>query len=155
MLVIRLLRRAAQKVRENMRRSQLMACTAWVTAMSLVNPVGSAWAAGIGGGTEPPLTLATPTGTGGAGQARNPSAQGQLTTQQKIALLRQKVKYVFVLFQENRSFDHYFGTYPGANGLTSTYPGAQASDQYSQPANTFPSYNSVIRNTDGSYYTIS
>ena len=37
--------------------------------------------------------------------------------QEKMALLRQKVKYVFVIFHENESFDHYFGTYPGANGL--------------------------------------
>ena len=35
----------------------------------------------------------------------------------KIQLLRQKVKYVFVIFHENESFDHYFGTFPGANGL--------------------------------------
>jgi phospholipase C len=41
--------------------------------------------------------------------------QGSL--QDKIELLRQKVKYVFVIFHENESFDHYFGTYPGANGL--------------------------------------
>ena len=37
--------------------------------------------------------------------------------QQKIDLLRKRVKYVFVIFHENESFDHYFGTYPGANGL--------------------------------------
>ncbi len=36
---------------------------------------------------------------------------------QKIELLRKKVKYVFVIFHENESFDHYFGTFPGANGL--------------------------------------
>ncbi len=40
-----------------------------------------------------------------------------LTTAQKVELLRQKVKYVFVIFHENESFDHYFGTFPGANGL--------------------------------------
>lgn len=40
-----------------------------------------------------------------------------LTHQQKLELLQQKIKYVFVLYQENRSFDHYFGTFPGANGL--------------------------------------
>ena len=28
------------------------------------------------------------------------------------------IKHVVVIFQENISFDHYFGTYPGANGLT-------------------------------------
>ena len=36
---------------------------------------------------------------------------------EKIELLRKKVKYVFVIFHENESFDHYFGTFPGANGL--------------------------------------
>ncbi|HVO71195.1 MAG TPA: alkaline phosphatase family protein, partial [Aggregatilineaceae bacterium] len=42
-----------------------------------------------------------------------------LSLAQKIALLRSKVKYVFVIFHENESFDHYFGTFPGANGLYS------------------------------------
>ena len=36
-----------------------------------------------------------------------------------IAALRQKVKYVFVIFNENRSFDHEYGTLPGVNGLYS------------------------------------
>jgi len=36
-----------------------------------------------------------------------------------IALLRQKVKYVFVIFNENRSFDHEYGTLPGVNGIYS------------------------------------
>ena len=138
-----------------MKRSLLKATTAWVTAAALLDPIGlspAAWAAVTTG--EPALTLATQAGTAGAAQARDPNAQGALTLQQKIALLRQKVKYVFVLFQENRSFDHYFGTYPGANGLTATYPGALASDPYAQPANTFGSYNSVIRDTSGAYITV-
>ena len=41
----------------------------------------------------------------------------------KIALLRSNVKYVFVIFAENESFDHYFGTFPGANGLFSAPQG--------------------------------
>ncbi|HEY0516508.1 MAG TPA: alkaline phosphatase family protein, partial [Solirubrobacteraceae bacterium] len=28
-----------------------------------------------------------------------------------------KIQHVIVIMQENRSFDHYFGTYPGANGI--------------------------------------
>src|SRR5881392_464985 len=28
-----------------------------------------------------------------------------------------KIKHVVVIMQENRSFDHYFGTYPGADGF--------------------------------------
>jgi phospholipase C len=30
---------------------------------------------------------------------------------------RNKIKHVVVIMQENRSFDHYFGTYPGAEGI--------------------------------------
>ena len=45
-----------------------------------------------------------------------------LSQQAKLKLLREKVKYVFVLFQENRSFDFYFATYPGADGLYSHSP---------------------------------
>jgi len=93
---------------------------------------------------EPTLTLATSTSTVGAINASNLSAEYPLSTAQKIALLKQKVKYVFVLFQENRSFDHYFGTYPGAIGLQGTYPGAVAADTYSKPANQLSSYNSLI-----------
>jgi phospholipase C len=36
-----------------------------------------------------------------------------------IAELKQKIKYVFVIFNENRSFDHEYGTLPGVNGLYS------------------------------------
>jgi phospholipase C len=38
------------------------------------------------------------------------------------ALVRQNVKYVFVIYQENRSFDSYFGTFPGAEGYFSHVP---------------------------------
>jgi phospholipase C len=36
-----------------------------------------------------------------------------------ITQLRQKVKYVFVIFNENHSFDNEFGTFPGVNGIYS------------------------------------
>ena len=66
----------------------------------------------------------------------------RLSQQQEIALLRQKVKYVFVLYQENRSFDSYFGTYPGADGI------------YSQPPSQTPGFYQPITNTDGTVSTI-
>ena len=28
-----------------------------------------------------------------------------------------KIKHIIIIMQENRSFDHYFGTYPGADGI--------------------------------------
>ncbi len=73
----------------------------------------------------------------------NLEKQPLLSNAAKLSLLRQNIKYVFVLFQENRSFDFYFGTYPGANGL------------FSQPATSTPGFYQPIVNTDGSVSTIS
>jgi len=66
-----------------------------------------------------------------------------LTHAQKLALLQKKIKYVFVLFQENRSFDFYFGTYPGANGL------------FNKPAASTPGFGQPIVLTSGTVGTIS
>ena len=60
----------------------------------------------------------------------------------KAELLRKKIKYVFVLYQENRSFDSYFGTFPGAEGL------------YSHPAAQTPGFTQQLVNTDGTLTTI-
>ena len=49
--------------------------------------------------------------------------------QQAISLLREKVKYVFVIFHENESFDHFFGTYPGAIGLFEAPEGFTAANK--------------------------
>src|SRR5919202_683104 len=35
----------------------------------------------------------------------------------KLEVARNKIQHVIVIMQENRSFDDYFGTYPGADGL--------------------------------------
>jgi phospholipase C len=70
-------------------------------------------------------------------------AEPVLTTAAKLALLQKHIKYVFVLFQENRSFDFYFGTYPGANGL------------FSQSAANTAGFTQPIVNTDGSVTMIS
>ena len=94
---------------------------------------------------EPNLTLATTTTSLGQQYARFPTGQTKLGQAQKIALLQSKVKYVFILFQENRSFDTYFGTYPGANGLFSTYKGANPADPMAIPANQTASFVQNIR----------
>jgi phospholipase C len=70
------------------------------------------------------------------------SAPG-LSREAKLKLLRAKVKYVFVLFQENRSFDFYFGTYPGADGL------------FSHGGEPVPGFVQPIVNVDGTVGTIS
>jgi phospholipase C len=43
----------------------------------------------------------------------------QVSTDQMTTLLRAQVKYVFVIFNENHSFDNEFGTFPGVNNLYS------------------------------------
>jgi phospholipase C len=59
-----------------------------------------------------------------------------------VKLLRDKVKYIFVIFQENRSFDEEYGTFPGANGL------------FSQSEKKTPGFTQFIMNTDGTLSTI-
>lgn len=34
-----------------------------------------------------------------------------------------KIQHIIIIMQENRSFDHYFGTYPGADGIANIPPG--------------------------------
>lgn len=88
------------------------------------------------------LTNATAT------MAQTAARPAPLTTAQKIALLRQKVKYVFVIFHENESFDHFFGTFPGANGLFSAPKGMT-------PANKTASFVQRYLDTDLKPVTIS
>jgi phospholipase C len=75
-------------------------------------------------------------------QAMIAKSEPAMTRDQEILLLRKKVKYVFVIFQENRSFDSYFGSFPGAAGL------------FSQPASETPGFTQPIMNVDGSMSTI-
>ncbi len=98
--------------------------------------------------TTPPvstalLTLAPKSGAAVQAKMVRVESEASLTSEQKLELLQKHIKYVFVLFQENRSFDFYFGTYPGAHGL------------YSQPAAQTPGFVQPIVNTDGSIGTIS
>ena len=102
-------------------------------------------------GAAAPLTLASSSGTAGAAQARTPTP---LAPSAQWALLRQHIRYVFVLFQENRSFDHYFGTYPGANGLLTSFPGADLHDPMQQAARDGASFRQVFWRMDGSFGTI-
>jgi phospholipase C len=81
-------------------------------------------------------------------QQRDDDHHEELSLREKVELLRHKVKYVFVIFHENESFDHYFGTYPGANGLFSAPHGAA-------PANTTPSFVQKYLDTSLNTVTIS
>ncbi|HEY8090909.1 MAG TPA: alkaline phosphatase family protein [Polyangiaceae bacterium] len=61
---------------------------------------------GDGGSTDATQGGEGSTGEGGAGDDGGTLAQA-----------RQKIQHVLIINQENRSFDHYFGTFPGADGI--------------------------------------
>ena len=75
--------------------------------------------------------------------ASNVAAEPLLSKAQKLDLMQRHIKYVFVLFQENRAFDFHFGTFPGAQGL------------FSQPAANTPGFTQSIVLTSGKVSTIS
>ena len=57
------------------------------------------------------------------GIALAPTGSSSARAKPKPAAGIHKIKHVIVIMQENRSFDHYFGTYPGADGLPRTASG--------------------------------
>ena len=128
-----------------MTRSLLHACTAWVAAAALLAP-SLATAQTVTAQPQNPASGYNSV----APYFRNPASDPQLSQAQLVSLLRHRVKYVFVLFQENRSFDHYFGVFPGANGL---FADASATPAVRSPATA--SNTQVIFNTDGSQGTVS
>jgi phospholipase C len=59
----------------------------------------------------------------------DPSSDPKLSQEKLEKLLREKIKYVFVIFNENHSFDNEFGTFPGVNGLYSDGQKSRPADQ--------------------------
>ncbi len=80
-------------------------------------------------------------------QEINQGVEPSISHGDKMRLIQSRIKYVFVLFQENRSFDFYFGTYPGADGL---YAGPDGPKDAAEVAG----YTQTIVNTDGTLGTI-
>ena len=67
----------------------------------------------------PALTAQPDVGPELAPYFRAPHKEPALSQDELVRLLRQKIKYVFIIFNENHSFDNEFGTFPGVNGLYS------------------------------------
>ncbi len=100
-----------------------------------------AWA--VSGSLLVTLTGAAPPSASGvrATSNRAPLSAAAVARNAAMTLLRSRVKYVFVLYQENRSFDSYFGTFPGADGI------------YSQTPAQTPGFYQPVLNTDGVTYS--
>ena len=61
------------------------------------------------------VVVAALAAAGGLGASFAPS--GSDAARPKPAIGIHKIKHVIVIMQENRSFDSYFGTFPGADGI--------------------------------------
>ena len=123
-----------------MRRDLLLACS--FAALTLAAPAGL---------RAQPMVTAQPTQGDDPAYAtylRDLATDAAIPTDQVIAALRQHVRYIFVLFQENESFDHYYGSFPGANGLFSD-------GQHPRAAADTPGFVQPITNVDGTAGTIS
>ena len=69
-----------------------------------------------------PLVTAQPMTSAGPDIGRyfnDPAKERRQDRRELVKLLRDKIRYVFVIFNENHSFDNEFGTFPGVNGLYS------------------------------------
>lgn len=94
----------------------------------------------------PEVTIAPPTSAIVRAQASDLAKEPAISQAEKLRLIREHVKYVFVLFQENRSFDFYFGSYPGADGLYA--------DALGPRKDTPAGFTQALVNTDGTLTTV-
>jgi phospholipase C len=95
----------------------------------------------------PDVTIAPKSSAAVSAHVIDPAKEPAVSQEEKLRLIRGRIKYVFVLFQENRSFDFYFGSYPGADGL---YAGPGGPITAGQVAG----FKQAIVNTDGTVGTI-
>ena len=68
---------------------------------------------------HPAVTAQPDVGPDVARYFNDPDKDPELSQEAIVKMLRQRIKYVFVIFNENHSFDNEYGTFPGVNGLYS------------------------------------
>ncbi len=88
-------------------RSILLVLVCLLTACAGLAPTATPGSQPSGAPTNAPPNNPASTGTPAA------SATGSKPTR----LAGSKIEHIIIIMQENRSFDEYFGTYPGANGI--------------------------------------
>ncbi len=81
------------------------------TQLPTAQPPAQATSIPASGSQSPTATPAPTAGVSGSSSVNSAQAATDL------ALARQKIKHIVIIMQENRSFDSYFGTYPGADGI--------------------------------------
>ena len=101
----------------------------------------------MGRSATPDVTIAPKSSEAVSAQVIDAAKEPVISAEEKLELIRRHIKYVFVLFQENRSFDFYFGSYPGADGLYAGSNGPYAAGQVA-------GFTQTIVNTDGTLGTV-
>jgi phospholipase C len=88
---------------------------------SVLGPVlGVVIVGACGGSSSSPGTGGAPDATPDATNLNDATSSGGDRPDgggQDAGIAGEKIKHVIVIMQENRSFDHYFGTFPGAEGI--------------------------------------
>ncbi len=111
---------------------------------AVASPPSPAYSKPAVSSSKPPLVEPLPpTGDSQVAPLEVPKTkEPKLSRKNLISLLQKNIKYVFVLYQENRSFDSYFGTFPGVEGI------------YSHPQSLTPGFNQSVQNPDGTQQPI-
>jgi len=108
---------------------------------------GRGWGQETAAGAIPDVTIASKSSAVVSAQVIDAASEPAISAKEKLQLIRRHIKYVFVLFQENRSFDFYFGSYPGADGLYAGPNGPYAPGKVA-------GFTQTIVNTDGTLGTV-
>ena len=109
--------------------------------------LGRGWGQETAAGAIPDVTIASKSSAVVSAQVIDAASEPAISAEEKLQLIRRHIKYVFVLFQENRSFDFYFGSYPGADGLYAGPNGPYAPGKVA-------GFTQTIVNTDGTLGTV-
>jgi len=109
--------------------------------------LGRGWGQETAAGAIPDVTIASKSSAVVSAQVIDAASEPAISAKEKLQLIRRHIKYVFVLFQENRSFDFYFGSYPGADGLYAGPNGPYAPGKVA-------GFTQTIVNTDGTLGTV-
>lgn len=125
----------------------MMNCLRATAALIVLCGMGSGMCAAQQTKALPDVTIAPRSSAAVTAQVIDPAKEPAISQEEKLRLIRSRIKYVFVLFEENRSFDFYFGSYPGADGLYAGPAGPYTHDQV-------VGFTQAIVNTDGTVGTV-
>lgn len=122
----------------------LKSCSALVAATALLQAVLAPAAMAANVTAQPNMNSAV------APYFNDPAGDPKLSNLQMAKLLQNKIKYVFVIFNENHSFDNEYGTLPGVRGIYADETGANGPLSAVNSA----SFNQIYTDVNGNQVTV-